>query len=363
MITSKIIGNGILRAVLILILVALGLYFLYLISSVIIYMIVALIVTLILNPIVEFLQRRLKFRPILAITTTLSLVFVLLVLFFLLFIPLISSQTESLALLKIEDIEKNIAIIYNQFENYLAGHNLALDDSFKSFNLASYLDLGLIPSFFNNFIAVLGSFGVGIGSIIFITFFFLKDKKLFILGVKLLIPDTYETEILNSLNKINRLLSRYFIGLLIQLSIVFILYLIVLLIFDVSNPIIIALLCAILNIIPYLGPLIGSILAALLTMIGKIGGDFQTEILPTTIYVLIGFFIVQLIDNNLNQPLIFSKSTKSHPVEIFLVILIAGFISGILGMIVAVPTYTIVKVILKEFFPNNTFIRYITFNM
>lgn len=360
---SKTFANGILRALFIITLVVLGLYFLYLISNVIIYLIVALIVTLILNPVVEFLQRRLKFKPILAIITTVALMLTSIVLFFLLFVPLISSQTESLALLNVEDIEKNIDLVYIQFETYLAGHNLALEKSLKNFDLSSYLDFGIIPSFFNNFIAALSNFGIGIGSVIFITFFFLKDKKLFILGIKQLIPDSYETEILNSLSKIYLLLSRYFIGLLIQLSIVFVLYLIVLLIFGVSNPIIIALLCAILNIIPYLGPLISSILASLLTMIGNIGGDFQTEILPTTIYVLIGFFVVQLIDNNINQPLIFSKSTNSHPIEIFLVILIAGFISGILGMIIAVPAYTIMKVIAKEFFPNNTFVRLITFKM
>jgi predicted PurR-regulated permease PerM len=312
---------------------------------------------------VGFLQRRLKFKPILAIITTFAMMLASIFLFFLLFVPLISSQTESLALLDVEDIEKNIDLVYVQFETYLEGYNLTLEKTLQNFDISSYLDFGLIPSFFNNFIAALGNFGIGIGSVLFISFFFLKDKKLFILGIKQLIPDTYESEVLSSLSKIYLLLSRYFIGLLIQLSIVFVLYLIVLLIFGISNPIIIALLCAILNIIPYLGPLVSSILAALLTMIGKIGGDFHTEVLPTTIYVLIGFFVVQLIDNNINQPLIFSKSTNSHPIEIFLVILIAGFISGILGMIIAVPAYTIVKVIAKEFFPNNTFVRLITFKM
>jgi predicted PurR-regulated permease PerM len=78
------------------------------------------------------------------------------------------------------------------------------------------------------------------------------------------------------------------------------------------------------------------------------------------LYVLIGFYIVQLIDNNISQPLIFSNSTKSHPLEIFLVILIAGFISGILGMIVAVPLYTIIKVVAKEFFPDYKIVQVLT---
>jgi predicted PurR-regulated permease PerM len=212
-------------------------------------------------------------------------------------------------------------------------------------------------------IGTISSFGVGLASVFFITFFFLKDKVHFIETLKKLIPDSHEEPIINSLDKINHLLSRYFIGLLLQLSIVFVLYLIVLSIFGISDAVIIAFLCAVLNIIPYIGPLIASILAAVLTMISHLGNDFQTDTLPTTIYILIGFWIVQLIDNNLSQPFIFSKSVSSHPLEIFLVILIAGFLSGILGMVIAVPLYTILKVIGKEFFPNNVVIQLLTKNI
>jgi len=124
--------------------------------------------------------------------------------------------------------------------------------------------------------------------------------------------------------------------------------------------IIIAFLCAVLNIIPYVGPLIGSCLAFILTMIGNLGGDFVTEILPTSIYVLIGFFIVQMIDNNLSQPIIFSNSVKSHPLEIFLIILIGGYLFGITGMVLAVPFYTVLKVVGKEFIPENKIIQILT---
>jgi predicted PurR-regulated permease PerM len=209
-------------------------------------------------------------------------------------------------------------------------------------------------------LGAISSFGIGLASVLFITFFFLKDRLLFVDGVKKLIPNSHEDKILNSLHKTNHLLSRYFIGLVLQLFIVFLLYLLVLFIFGIPNLFIIAFLCAILNIVPYIGPLIASVLAAILTMLSHLGSDFQTVILPTTIYVLIGFWIVQIIDNNLSQPIIFSKSVSSHPLEIFLVILIAGFLSGILGMVIAVPLYTILKVIGKEFFPKNTIIKLLT---
>ena len=159
------------------------------------------------------------------------------------------------------------------------------------------------------------------------------------------------------------MLTRYFIGLIIQLTIICILYLIVLLIFGVENAFVIAFLCAILNIIPYIGPLIGSVLAGILTMLSNINNDFQTITLPTTVYVTLGFFIVQLIDNNISSPIIFSKSVNSHPLEIFLVILIIGTLFGITGMIIAIPLYTIIKIFAKEFFPDYKVIKVLTKNL
>jgi predicted PurR-regulated permease PerM len=95
-------------------------------------------------------------------------------------------------------------------------------------------------------------------------------------------------------------------------------------------------------------------------MTSNIGQDFQTEILPTTLYVMIGYLIAQLIDNFGSQPLIFSKTTKSHPLEIFLIIIIGGLLFGIMGMITAVPLYTALKVILKEFLADNKIVKSLT---
>lgn len=363
MMTSKIIANGILRAVAFLVLAAISLYFIYLIQSVLIYLVVALILTLIGNPILDFFKKRLKFKHTLATITTLSIFILFIAGFILMFIPLISSQGENLSLLKTSEIEKNINQLSDQAILFLEKHNIDSKEMLKEVNITSKINFNFIPNFLNSVLGLIGSFGMGLASVLFITFFFLKDRLLFIVGAKKLIPDTHEEQILNSVHKINHLLSRYFIGLLLQLFIVFILYVIVLSIFGIPNLLIIAFLCAVLNIVPYIGPLIASILAAVLTMLSNLGSDFQTIMLPTTIYVLIGFWIVQVIDNNVSQPLIFSKSVSSHPLEIFLVILIAGFLSGILGMIIAVPIYTILKVIGKEFFPENKVIQLFTKNI
>lgn len=361
--TSKIIALGIIKAVGVIVGVCLLLYFLNQIQSVIIYLIIALILTLMGMPIIHFLQRKLKFNNIVATLTTVFIFVLILAGFIMMFVPLILAQGENLSLLRTAQIETNITQLINQIGDWLESHNIDSKALMKDANVTSKLNFAFIPNFLNSLLGTLGSFGVGLASVLFITFFFIKDRRLFINGAKKLIPDSHEEQILNSLDKINHLLSRYFIGLLLQLFIIFILYLIVLLIFGVENALIIAFLCAILNIIPYIGPLIGSVVAAILTMISNLGSDFQSEILPTTIYVMIGFWIVQVIDNNVSSPMIFSNSVNSHPLEIFLVILIAGSLFGIVGMIIAVPFYTILKVIGKEFFPENQIIRMLTKNI
>ena len=156
------------------------------------------------------------------------------------------------------------------------------------------------------------------------------------------------------------MLSRYFVGLILQICILFVIYTIVLLIFGIKNAIVIAFLCALLNLIPYIGPLIGGILMILLTMTSLLEYDFQTHILPVTSYVLFGYIFAQLIDNFFSQPIIFSKSVKSHPLEIFLIIVIGGLLFGITGMIFAVPSYTVIKVVLKEFLSDNPIVKSLT---
>jgi len=363
MITSKIIANGILRAIGFLVLAAISLYFFYLIQSVLIYLVVALILTLIGSPILEFFKKRLKFKHMLATIATLFIFILIIAGFVLMFIPLISSQGENLSLLNTAEIEKDINQLINQTAAFLESHNIDSKQMLKEANISSKINFNFIPNFLNMLLGTISSFGIGLASVLFITFFFLKDRLLFIAGAKKMIPSGQEDKTINSIHKINHLLSRYFIGLLLQLFIIFILYVIVLLIFGIPNLLIIAFLCAVLNIVPYIGPLIASVLAAILTMLSNLGSDFQSEILPTTIYVMIGFWIVQVLDNNISSPIIFSKSVSSHPLEIFLVILIAGFLSGILGMIIAVPLYTIIKVIGKEFFPENVVIKLLTKNI
>ncbi|WP_374173397.1 AI-2E family transporter [Flavobacterium tructae] len=360
MITSKTISNGILRALTTILIVAAVLYFLYQIQTVIVYLCISLLLCLIANPLIQFLKNKLKFSNSLAATTALILFILAIVGFILLFVPLIISQANNLSLLDTQNLQQQFLETERSIENYFNIQHLDLDKVLKESKITSIIDFSYFTGFLNSIIGFMANMGMGLVSVFFITFFFIKDQDAFKISARKILPDTNEDKILNSITKINHFLTRYFIGLLLQLTVVFILYLIVLMIFGNKNAFVIAFLCAILNIIPYIGPIIGTILAGLLTMISMIGSDFQSEILPKTIYVLIGFLLVQAIDNNISQPIISSKSVNSHPLEIFLITLISGITFGIVGMIIAIPAFTMVKVILKEFFPDNKIVSVLT---
>ncbi len=357
---SKTIANGILRAIAILFGIFVLGYFLYQIRSVIAYISFAAVISLIGRPVVLFLRRKLKFKNTLAVVVTMVLFIGILAGLIGMFIPLIIEQGQNLSLLNIEELRGNIEDLYREISDYFALNNIDIEESIKSSNFLSTLDFNAIPNLLNSVGSTLGSFTIGLFSVLFISFFFLKDSKLFEQGIMVFIPDNKESRLKRSFETIKDLLSRYFIGLVFQILILFVLYTIILLIFGIDNAIVIAFLCALLNLIPYIGPLIGGFLMMVLSMTSNLGEDFSSVILPTTIYVMIGFVIGQLVDNFFSQPFIFSNSVKSHPLEIFLVIIIGGLIFGVTGMIIAVPCYTAIKVILKEFLSENKIVKSLT---
>ncbi|MHB0754206.1 AI-2E family transporter [Polaribacter sp. M15] len=356
--TSKTIANGILRALAIILGIFLLGYFLLKIQSVIVYIIIAGVLSLIGRPFILFLRKKLKFPNTLAVITTMAMMLGLLTGIVILFIPLVLEQGRSLSLLEVDKLQENIQGIFNQITAYFASKGIDILKEIESMDFANQFKA--IPNLFNAIIAALGSISIGLFSILFICFFFMKDSQLLKNGILTIIPNNTENRFSKSLETINDLLSRYFLGLIIQILILFVLYTIILLSFNISNAIVIAFLCALLNLIPYVGPLIGAILMFILSMTSNIGLEFQTEILPTSLWILFCYGLAQILDNFVSQPVIFSKTTKSHPLEIFLIIVIGGLLFGIIGMITAVPTYTALKVILKEFLSENKIVKSLT---
>jgi len=279
-----------------------------------------------------------------------------------LFVPLLIRQGENLSLLDVDQLKQNVATLLNEISLYFQLDNSFWQQQLAIDNLFHSIYLGALPELLNQVLELLGGFTIGLFSVVFILFFFLKDSFLQKNIILALVNDRISNRVEKSIEKTKGLLSRYFLGLLLQITILLLIYSSVLAIFKVENAFIIAFLCALLNLIPYLGPIIGGILMMLLTMSSFIGEEFSSIILPKTIYVLLGFVFGQLVDNFFSQPFIFSNSVKSHPLEIFIVILASGTLMGPMGMIIAIPLYTTLKVIGQEFLSENKIVKSLTKN-
>lgn len=336
--------------------------------SVITYILAAVVVSLVAKPLVGLMQKvRIKGRKApdwLLAAMALILVIGILLSIITGIVPIVSSIVKGISLANIENTAKSVAIPLSEFNEFLRTRFPDLGNGFRiEVALIQELQKMFDPSAFSSFIgsaaSFLTSFGVGLFSVVFISFFFIKDDGLFTKIVCALVPDKHEETTEKAISDIGYLLSRYFIGVLLEIAGVAIVNFIGLALvarLGFNAAIGIAFLTGIFNVIPYVGPLLGGVIGTILGLVLKyssatpIGLDVNFWIF-TGILIAI-FCFAQLIDNFLYQPVIYSTSIKAKPLEIFIVLLIVGHIGGPLAMIIAIPCYTVVRVIAFRFFGN-----------
>ena len=210
--------------------------------------------------------------------------------------------------------------------------------------------------------SVVVDLGIGIFAVVFISFFFVKDENLFSKIIGALVPDRIEASVTDAIGDIEHLLSRYFVGLVLEMfGVAFFNFLGLWLIarIGVNYALGIGFIAGVLNIIPYVGPLIGEALGVVLCLVLKYGAGvgLDVNLWVFAVVVLAIMLTVQLIDNFVLQPIIYSTSIQSTPLEIFIVMLIAGHMGGILGMLAAIPAYTVVRVVAGRFFYDKKIVR------
>ena len=212
------------------------------------------------------------------------------------------------------------------------------------------LNISDVGTYLGNIIGGISSTLIGIFSVLFISFFLLKDGQIINQIITSLSPEKYLNKVKTIVVETKDLLSRYFIGVLVQVTVVVLVITIGLSIAGVKNALLIGVIAGVFNIIPYIGPLMGAGIGLLLAATSQLETAPDMALSGFLLSALIPFVVAQLLDNFVLQPVIFSKSVKAHPLEIFMVILAAGSLAGIVGMIVAVPTYSFIRIIAKEFF-------------
>ena len=350
----------------------------YYFSDLLMYLIIGWLLAMIGQPLMRFFQKyvrigkKWKAGPNIAAILTLFSYFILLGVIVTLFVPLVVDQAQNLTEVKRDDITEALNVPLSQANDWLKGNGLVSDtlsnqelvNKLSDFEVISTEDASLnIFGAFTSIISLAGNLLIGIFSIIFITFFFLRDNDILTNFIVLILPNIYEARIREAVEDITEMLSRYFTGILIQISLITIFVSIGLSILGVKNALLIAIFAALINVIPYLGPLIGAAFGVLITISSNLDLSFYSEMLPLIGKVVFVFGCMQMLDNFLLQPFIFSNSVKAHPLEIFLIILVGAQLAGIPGMILAIPTYTVVRVIAKIFLSKYRLVKKITEKM
>ncbi|NTW23566.1 MAG: AI-2E family transporter, partial [Lentimicrobium sp.] len=323
------------------------------------------------RPLVDILDnlkiRRFRIPHVLSSLLTLILMIVVFVSFFSLFAPMITQQAKVIAAIDPQAVAKAFSQPLAAFDYMLQDLAIlqpgqGLKDALLE-RLHSVISVANFSSAFNYLISFTGSFFMAVFSILFISFFFLKDERLLYDFFLLLIPEKHNPAAIRIISQSKNLLTRYFLGLCIEIASMITLISLGLTIFGVQNALLIGFIGGFMNIIPYLGPLIGGAIGIIIGITGSLALGAYTSILPLGLTIAGVFAGANLIDNLLLQPVIYSTSVKAHPIEIFLVIIIAGSLFGIIGMILAVPAYTVLRIVMREFFSEMRLVKKMTERM
>ena len=334
--------------------------------NVIAYILAAVVVSLITKPLVNILKKiRIKGKhapdwllAVISLTLVLGCIFTLAYVI----VPIAGGILKNISIGSIDNAMKGLAGPLSEFNAFLSNTFTRLGEDFrievtilqelqKLFNFSQFSSLlGSAASLFT-------SIAIGLFSVVFIGFFFIKDDGLFTKIICSLVPDKHEDTTERAISDIGHLLSRYFIGVLLEvLGVALINFIGLSLIarLGVNAALGIAFITGIFNIIPYVGPLLGGVIGTILGIVLKYSSvtpiGLDVNFMAFTAILIAIFCFTQLVDNFVYQPLIYSTSIKSTPLEIFIVLLVVGHLGGPLAMIIAIPMYTVVRVIAFRFF-------------
>ncbi|MDR2910051.1 MAG: AI-2E family transporter [Bacteroidales bacterium] len=339
--------------------------------SIVVYILISGVLSIMGRPLVDLLCmikiRKWQFPRPLAALLTLFIIWGVIIMFFATFIPLVAAQLNYFSTI---DSEKIVMIINEPVKkleqlfmilNRDITNQISVQDYIAQ-KISEVLNINMLQNFLGTIFGTLGNLMIAAFSISFITFFFLKDQRLFFESILMWVPDRFTENVTRALFSIQKLLTRYFIGIIIQSTCILILITLGMTIagINIKQALVMGVILGILNVIPYVGPWLGLFIALIMGVASHINMSFTEVVVPLITYMVIVEVITHMIDNVVIQPVVFSNSVKAHPLEIFIVVLASGFAAGIPGMILGIPTYTVLRVFAREFFYNFKAVQKIT---
>ncbi len=314
---------------------------LYNYATLVLYLILAMILSYVLDPTVNWLQRN-RVNRTFSIALTLTAVILIFVYISTSIIPIVAEQMVELT--SQLDI-RNIEMIASKVEAKLSADYKFIPEGFLSDNISRILndlfDFNKFSNVLSDVVSVFTDIFSAILVVPFAAFFFLKDGSKIRRDVLTLVPNKYFETTLTLIDKIEKRLSIYFRSVLLQSLLVALASWGTLSVAGLNNSLSVGIAVGVANTIPYFGPIIGYILSVIISIIET--GDFSLVLV-----CLLAIFVVQMLDNILLQPMLFSRSADMHPVAILFIILIGAETAGVLGMLIAIPIATVIKITINQ---------------
>lgn len=343
-------------------------------SSILTSLLIAAVLSLIGQPLMNFLTSiklgKIRINKSIAALITLSILCGAIFLFFFFLFPMIGRLISDMSAIDFDSLAAKLEAPLAKWNMYMHkfAPTLSKDVTIESLimdQLKDVFSIDLFTNVFSSFTSFLVNFLVSAFTVIFVTFFFLQDSNSFTKMVLMAVPEKYVEHTKRALNSVYILLVRYFTGISLEAILITILNTVGLHFvcgLDFSLSLILAFISGVLNVIPYIGPWVAGAFGTMMGVVSLYGGINEPTLGTLIIKLVLTFFVTHMIDVFIFQPSIYSNSVKAHPLEIFLVILVGGNIAGVIGMLIAIPVYTAIRVFAVEFFSEMEFVRRIFIN-
>ena len=304
---------------------------------------IGIVIAWLLDPFVSWLQKNGIKRSFATIIVFLAFIGII-VMFFALMIPALANQVNEF----ISYAPSILDYVKTGSDNFFSRLSILYNYDFTSVRDTIYLNFSNLissitvdlPNTVINIASSIVSGGLNIIFGLFVAFYMLFDFNNVRKHLMNLLPKRIHSDAITLSDKLNKSLKNYVQGTLLIMFILFIFQSIMLGIAGLSSPMLFGLFCAVTNIIPYIGPYIGGIPAVLVGF----------TISPVTgISVLVAVVVAQLLESYFLNPVVMSKSMKLHPVTIMVGLLIFGHFFGILGLILATPIISCLKILFNFF--------------
>lgn len=304
---------------------------------------IAFIISYLLNPVVDRFEFIFQKRVI-AVLALYTLIFSSIIFFFNFIIPLLLKEFNELSSklpFYLSYINEWILILKNKIEKdipFIQQFNI-IDNTQNQVQSILFNFAQKIPTFFLNTFSTVST----ILLIPIILFFFLLQGPDIKVSFFKIIPNKYFELLIYLFYSIGNKLGNYLRGIVIETIIIGVLTTIFLLILGVDYSFLLGIIAGIMNLIPYVGPIFGAIPAVIIFYL-------KMKSINALLYIILGFVIIQTIDNIILKPIIYSQSVDLHPLAVLFFLLLGGSLAGVYGLIFAVPIAGILKVTISILF-------------